>query len=228
MFEEKKSKDELLSSLFQNDPKIIESIPYHQLMGDVRNELIEFFYICLLPDARRYRARSDTSTMGARTYIEMFTRNLFESVLTYCKYSKTGRYPLPEILFHGTTTKFLPKILEEGINPSVAGQCWTEDKEKRIFLTDNLYAAERFAHNAMTKFGGNPAILIVASESLGCRFKAGPERFRRNHPTIFDYYSQFWCEESIPPEKILDRLILPKSQSISEIFTQVIDYYCKR
>ena len=220
--------EKMLASLFQNDLNSINIIPYEQLMGEVRKILADFMYECLYPDVRRYKVSVNQSRIGARRYLDIYTENLFSSALNLSKYHNTGKYPLPHIIFHGTTTKFLHRILEKGINPSMAGQCWSEDKEKKIFLTDSLYAAEYYALNATQKYRGNPMILVLDAKGLGPKLNAGPERFQRDHSTVFDYYTQFWSEEPISPETIAEIIILPKNISLYAIFTQIIDYYSNK
>jgi len=109
----------------------------------------------------------------------------------------------------------------------MAGRCWSEDKEKRVFLTDNLYVAEYYGIKAMQKFGGNPLVLVVNTEGLGNFLKGGSERFDRDNLAIFDYYTQFWSEESVAPERIVEWLILPKNQSMYWIFTEIRNHYSK-
>jgi len=107
--------EEMLISLFRNDLHSISLIPEKKLMAQPRKRLIDFMHICLEPDTRRYRVKlKDSHTMGPRRYIDIFTKYLFKAASIYSKYSETGKYPLQKILFHGTTTRFLPDILEGG------------------------------------------------------------------------------------------------------------------
>lgn len=177
---------EVLKSLFKNDIDTIRNIPYDLLMGDVRKKLVDSIYTCFYPDTKRYRIRSTNRTIRLRAYLEFFTMNLFECALTLSKYSEKGEYPMPLLLFHGTTTRLLKNIMKEGLTTSTAGTCWKEDSEKKVFLTDSLYIAEFYARNATLVHGGTPVILTFRSQNLNVQLKAGPERFQRKHSTIFD------------------------------------------
>jgi len=60
---------------------------------------------------------------------------------------------LPEIMYHGTTTAYLPGILRFGLYPGKSPSNWRDLEHKdKIFLTSTFYNAEFHAQNASTLF----------------------------------------------------------------------------
>lgn len=105
------------------------------------------------------------------TYSKKIVRNIFYCLKINVSYLCNKSLPktcLPNKLYHGTTTKFLPRIKKEGLLPSETGKCWEPDRKgtQKVCLTDCIYIAEGYAVCAATKFGGKPIVLELDARSI--------------------------------------------------------------
>jgi hypothetical protein len=77
------------------------------------------------------------------------------------------------VMFHGTTDKFLKSILSQGLQVKAKSATWEDDKESSfdnssrktyggIYLSNNLLTALSSARNAVSKLGGKNRIVISA------------------------------------------------------------------
>jgi len=104
--------------------------------------------------------------------IEVLVRNELSSII----FEKRKRRTKPQIMFHGTTSKFLPKIFQLGMLPNPKAGKWrgntTGDDEATAqrrslrslegsYWTTNAGTAFTSGNNTRRKFGGN-SIIIVA------------------------------------------------------------------
>jgi len=167
------------------------------------------------------------SKIGYISFLDFYTENMYDCILNLVKLRQEGRVAVPDFLYHGTTTTFLHDILMKGLLPEKAGQCWKEDSEKRIFLTDSMYAAELFALKAVVVYGGEPIIFVVDVSNLKSNLALDEETFEKEYPTVFDTYKQYSFEEPISPREIRDYYILPKDKSIFQLIETIRDNYLK-
>lgn len=83
-----------------------------------------------------------------------------------------AKFRQPAVMFHGTTTEFLPTILKHGIVPQPVRKTWQDDPDviqtsysraslQGSYWTANLMTAQSSATNARKKFGG-AALLVIA------------------------------------------------------------------
>ena len=72
---------------------------------------------------------------------------------------------LPEEMFHGTCTKYLPAILKFGLRPGVSDSNWSDQNihhDDRIFLAARLEDAEYHAGETSRKKNSKPLIIKVS------------------------------------------------------------------
>ena len=83
-----------------------------------------------------------------------------------------AKFRKPAVMFHGTTTEFLPTILKQGIVPRPPRKTWQDDPDtiqtsysraslSGSYWTANLMTATSSATNTRKKFGGN-SLLVIA------------------------------------------------------------------
>ena len=83
-----------------------------------------------------------------------------------------AKFRKPAVMFHGTTTEFLPNILRQGIVPQPVKKTWQDDPDviqtsysraslQGSYWTANLMTATSSATNARKKFGG-ASLLVIA------------------------------------------------------------------
>jgi hypothetical protein len=229
---EQSEEDQLYYSLFQQGSKLIKRIEFEgkNKIKRVRKKLTDEIFLCLYEHKHIFRVKTRQSWLGLRSYLQIYVKNLFNSTLTLSRLLKKRSLPttnIPDILFHGTTTKFFNSIINEGLLISEAGKCG-RDKEKGIWLTDSLYAAEGFALNATDKYAGEPMILLIDISELKNKLKLSYGKNRRNYPSVFDYFKRFSVDTSISPEQILDYCIIPKDESLFLLLETIRRYYVEQ
>jgi len=218
--------------LFQNGLQSVHAIASkRRLISRVRRRLATFLYNCLLPDRLTFKVKTMKSWFGLRKYLDIYTKNIFNCMPKLSKLLKTQSIPIsdvPDVLYHGTTTMFLPEIMREGLLPSKAGKCWNKNREKRVYLTDSLYAAEAYAINASDKFGGEPVILLIHIRNRKDKLKLSCEESNETHSSVFDIFIRFFTEDIIPREEIKDCYIFPKEKSLYLLIAMIKDYYSRK
>jgi len=229
---EQSGEDQLYYSLFQQGSKLIKRIEFEgkNKIKRVRKKLTDEIFLCLSEHKHVFRVKTKQSWLGLRSYLQIYVKNLFNSTLTLSRLLKKRSLPItniPDILFHGTTTKFFNSIIDEGLLISEAGKCG-RDKEKGIWLTDSLYAAEGFALNATDKYAGEPMILLIDISELKNKLKLSYGKNRINYPSVFDYFKRFSVDTSISPEQILDYCIIPKDESLFLLLETIRRYYVEQ
>lgn len=103
------------------------------------------------------------------THEEMWSGNLEEK-------RKTSPMATPIIVYHGTTSKFLPNIVNHGLSPRKEDKknIWQDNEDEEssseidfldslpgVYLTTNVHTAANYAKEAVAKFGGNPVVFAV-------------------------------------------------------------------
>jgi hypothetical protein len=118
---------------------------------------------------------------------------------------------LPNKLYHGTTTAFLPQIEKEGLYPSEAGKCWkfyTKEVTEKVCLTPSMYIAEYYAIHASQKYGGEPVVLEINVEGLKNKSQIRLEGFRPQCQINVNF--EVYFTDAIPPGRIKNWYIVPK------------------
>lgn len=167
-------------------------------------------------------------TLNIPKYRSRFVNNLFACFVNMVHLHRglLKRIPIPNTLFHGTTTAFLTNTMKEGLTPSKAGQCWIEDKCKKlrkVCLTDSLYAAEYFALVAAEEVGGEAVVLKVNVKGIQNKMHITAETLSSDGSTVFDTYFEFYFTEPILPDRIKVWYVLPKP-SAYQLLTYLV--YC--
>jgi len=163
--------------------------------------------------------RSKISTNG---YLRKIVKSIFECLITNLKFS-SGNFTPPDTLYHGTTNKFLAKILREGLIPSAPGHYWDEDKHKwieKVDLTDSMYAAEYFALIAVNRFGGKPIIIEVDVSGLKDELKV--RLWYLPTKCVIDAFKEIYFTRVIPSRRIKNWYYIP-SPSIYELVNLIIN-----
>lgn len=103
------------------------------------------------------------------THEEMWSGNLEEK-------RKTSPMATPIIVYHGTTSKFLPTIVNHGLSPRKEDKknIWQDNEDEEssseidfldslpgVYLTTNVHTAANYAKEAVAKFGGNPVVFAI-------------------------------------------------------------------
>ena len=105
-----------------------------------------------------------------------------------------------QIMYHGTSSTFLPSILAQGLLPDPPRRVWAEDKAAResgfqatrrslkgVYLSDKLFQARKGAYNAVRQFGGHELIVIAQiqmraayadEDDLRCQLERAVARWR--------------------------------------------------
>lgn len=231
-FVHKKSKTEIVfSNLFQNAKSVFLSIsPKNKhLMGKLRRKLESCLFFSLFSETKNIEPiKTKKSILFTSDYIHVFSITFFHSLISLKELMSSMRIlidQIPNTLYHGTTTKFLPEIIKEGLLPIKAGKCWKDVNDQQVYLTDSLFAAEFFALKATKKFGGEPVILLINVKGLKEKFKVGIERFDKETPSAFDIYKEFSIEEPISPKRIKDWYIFREHQSLFILLNQIQSFY---
>lgn len=218
-----KYEHDLVVSLFQKDLNKVKLIPFgnQNRISRIRREFAEFMdfgYDVTIVSTKHYMMR-------LRTYINFFTRNLFDCML-YTRELLDAEWQakyFPRILFHGTTTASLPSIKRNGLLPSEAGRNFTDSIEKRVFFTDSLYTAEGYALKA-TESGGDLVIYRVDLWDLkkrGLRITFDPDYNVR----AYDSYREFSTTEPILPRSIRNFYRYPRYFSLSPRLLGAAEYF---
>jgi len=99
-------------------------------------------------------------------YIDKLYEDIIERRMFVSKYKQ-------ELMYHGTTNKFLKSILSNGLLPSTKEKVWDLDKNASFYkaslqsyggtyFTNNLLTAISSGRNAVSKLGGDDIIIIIA------------------------------------------------------------------
>lgn len=176
-----------------------------------------------------HEIRKTESNHNAFKYYSKFLNNLFACFenMVHLHQGLLRRIPTPRILFHGTATVSLPGIVKEGLHPSKAGQCWSEDKYKKprkVCLTNSQYAAEYFALVAAEEVGGEGVVLEINVKGLEDKMRIRAETLSNGSSILFGKYFEFCFTEPIPPDRIKISYILPKLSAYA-MFSYFIDSY---
>jgi hypothetical protein len=217
------SVNEILEMLLSNNPKGLCEIQFLNINGikEAKKILEDFLIWCLAEKKWKFTVTTSDSILDSQQYTAMFAKNYVDSMITMGRYLLNNSNFLdvfPKILYHGTTTFFLPSIRKYGLSPSKAGQCWVRDKEKLVLLTDNLCAAENFARCTVFKFGGNPAILCIDVTSQKGN-AINPERLRW-YKNVSETHMQFICQGTLPSDT-RDWYVLPKRRLLSSLMRRI-------
>jgi hypothetical protein len=126
---------------------------------------------------------------------------------------------LPDKLYHGTTTAFLPKIEKEGLLPSETGKCWEHNGKmvKKVCLTPSMYIAEAYAIHASRKCGGEPVVLEIDIKGLKNKSQIRLEGFRPQCPINVNL--EVYFTDAIPPRRIKNWYIVPKISAFHLLFS---------
>jgi hypothetical protein len=211
---------------------VTDLIPFEdeKEMRMIRRVLVEVLGWHFLPHITGF-VLTKYSKMHIRTYLYIFAKNFFDSMRTTLYYLKNKEIywkDVPDNLYHGTTTTFLPDIMKEGLLPSKVGLNWNEDKEKRVYLTDSLYAAEFFALHAQHNHGGATVIFRVCAKDLKSKLMPKYEKILTESIRIYEAYKQFLIEEPIPPRYIRNFYLLPEDVSLFHTLNNIKEYYSRQ
>lgn len=77
--------------------------------------------------------------------------------------------------YHGTSDVLDISHILPAIESGVLREEWRTKLTDKIFLTDSLYAAGKYAKKACEKYGGNPIVYVV--QPVGCIWKTGKNEF---------------------------------------------------
>jgi hypothetical protein len=173
--------------------------------------------------SKKLEIKTMCGKMNINRYLRKIVKNIFDCLITN-RETYLGNFIPPDRLYHGTTSKFLCKIVREGLIPSSPGQYWDEDKHKwvkRVDLTDNIYAAEYFAIIAANRFGGNPIIIEVDVNGLKDKLKVRSWYL----PTrcVIDFFKEIYFTRVIPSKRIKNWYFIP-SPSAYELVNLIINY----
>ncbi len=209
----------ILFDVLLNDSKYIDAVPVisNNLLNRARRHLGKHLY----SSYGRYgcqgsRVETQRGSISIFTYVNRFTRSLFRCLRNCSKYEMgvfNAITDLPNRVYHGTSTKFLNLILKEGLLPSKYSQCWKEDKEQKspmVYLTDSVYAAERFAIEASRRIGGEPIVIEVNIMRLKDKLNFRLEKSYNGHSTTLNIYMEIYSENPIHPTLISNLYMLPK------------------
>jgi len=219
--------DIILSAIFQNNQKLLYSIKFDSKpVKKARKKLIDTILHCI---PYRNKIKKIRYKLSFEKYVEIYVENIFNSTLTLLESQKRqGHILFSPILYHGTTTGSLDKIMKEGLLPSKAGKIWFEDRYKRSYMTDSMYAADFFALTA-AKSSEQPVILEINIEDLIDTIKSLDfERLNHKYLSIFDIYKQFYLDQKLPPENIVNYYIFERGQSIFYVLRKINEFYAKK
>jgi hypothetical protein len=153
--------------------------------------------------------------INIKTYSRRIIKNIFDCLkITKCYYLSIDKSLLktclPDKLYHGTTTAFLPRIEKEGLLPSETGKCWEHNgkKAKKVCLTPSMYIAEAYAIHASRKFGGEPIVLEIDVKGLKDISQIRLEALRPACP--IDVNLEVCFTDAIRPRRIKNWYIVPK------------------
>ena len=168
-----------------------------------------FYNKYLVPKNFESEIKTKCGRKSIDEYCAMFSRSVFNCLINQSKYL-SGKFIPPRRLYHGTTSSFVPKIVKEGLIPSIPGRYWSEDKYnwvKRVGLTDSMYAAEYFALNARKRFGGKPIVIEVDIEGLEDKLEIRPWSLYAER--VIDMFMEIYYTDVIPPERLKNWYFLP-------------------
>ena len=63
--------------------------------------------------------------------------------------------------YHGTSDALKITNLLPPCEPGILREDWRKDLVNKVFFTDSLYSARKFAKKACAKFGGNPIVYVI-------------------------------------------------------------------
>lgn len=229
-----KYEDYLVVSLFQEDLNIVNSFPFENKykMLKIRKEFER--YLTGVSDGGYLTGVSGGGYITTRyqkmflqTYIHIFTKNLFDSMLYTRKLLNGPQYlrDVPNILFHGTTTISSSDILRKGLLPSEARRNWIEDreKEKKVYLTDSLWNAEVYAFYAVRKSGGDRIIFRVHVEDSKHKMNLGFDPCRP--VKAFEVNKEFSTKDPIPPKYIKNFYVFSEDVSLPLRLLTIRNFY---
>jgi hypothetical protein len=221
---------DLVLSLFQKDFRVINSIPFENRnrMRKIRKELAEVVECTILRHTEKLVLTRCYSEMRLSKYLHIFAKNLFDSMYTTRSYLARGYLQymdVPDILYHGTDETHWCNIRKEGLDPCKAGQNWTEDKEKAVFLTDSLYASDYYSLFAEQNHNGRPIILRVYIGDLRDKLSVGTEKLRKDNVKAYSVYKEFIVKERISPRNIRNFYLLPENVSLYRIFRDFENHF---
>ncbi len=106
--------------------------------------------------------------VSEKQYVNKVMNSAFFALKTnylFRKQGKTYDYLLPNILYHGTISKFLDQIEKDGFRVSESGKCWgshsNEHEAEKVCLTDSMHIAEYYAEHSVGRHGGDPVVLEI-------------------------------------------------------------------
>jgi hypothetical protein len=223
---------EIAEIVLQKDASFVEDLmlaPKHIVRGiTILISKWVRFYLRNYP--QRFSVRNADSQLNVSRYVYLYIKNLMSYPVAAYRYSQFQRgydrnYDVvaetPNTLFHGTNTPSLPDIDRRGLDPALAGQCWTRSTPNTIYLTDSMLSAEFFARTAFFAHGGDPVILCINVKNFKERFVV-----HTNCGQVvqaFAMYRGFASREIIPPNLIRNRYILPQLPSLHKILVMLIE-----
>jgi hypothetical protein len=158
-------------------------------------------------------------------YPRRVVKSIFDCLkITTCYYLSIDKSLLktclPNKLYHGTTTAFLPTIEKEGLHPSEAGKCWkfyTKEVTEKVCLTPSMYIAEYYAIHASQKYGGEPIVLEINVKGVKNKSQIRLEGFRPRCPINANF--EVYFTDAIPPGRIKNWYIVPKISAFHLLFS---------
>lgn len=68
--------------------------------------------------------------------------------------------------YHGTSDALDISCILPAAETGFLREDWRKKLTDKVFLTDSLYSAQKYAKKACSKFGGNPVVYVVRPVSL--------------------------------------------------------------
>ena len=91
--------------------------------------------------------------------------------------------------YHGTTDKFHIKKLKPAIITGNLREEWRKKHQDKVFLTDSVYSAKKFAHKATEKYGGKAVVYEV--EPNGPIFKTITNEYITDEANIIKLVAKY-------------------------------------
>jgi len=159
----------------------------------------------LFDESMTLAVKTKSGELDIKKYSKKIVKNLFDCLISCIFYlsDKFMKIYLPDRLYHGTTTEFLPEIRENGLLPSETGKCWGKDSKKgiqKVCLTDCMYVAEYYAVIAAKKWGGKPIVLEIDVKDIKDKSQIRFELFKFRRP--IDVYKEIYFTYSISQKRL--------------------------
>lgn len=207
-----------LALLDSNTP--IESLPFYRtnLVNRSRRLMKEVLRSVLIGYLEDVRTKKGIMQVSEKQYTNKIMNSTFLALKTnylFRKQGKTYDYFLPNIMYHGTTSKFLDQIERDGFRISESGKCWephtNDQKAEKVCLTDSMHIAEYYAEHSVGRHGGDPVVLeihvkdIVGKSKVRYELTGGEGAIHLTKEIFFTF--------DIPSKNIYNWYVVPKKSA---------------